>query len=134
MTVIDNVLYLQGVGWLKRRVITTGTVTLYVKHYKDADNIEHIDIDQTLTGGVPASKEERTLWWKDRETYDSTFGYVVGKSRRVKAEELGEAFLKEGWTADTFERGLVQSYVESDTPRSKTTWIANQVNSGYSIE
>jgi hypothetical protein len=35
--------------------------------------------------------------------------------------------LKQNWTADTIEHGVVQSYVESDTPQSSTTWIANQV-------
>lgn len=53
---------------------------------------------------------------------------MKGKSRRVKVEELDIAFLKEGWTADTIEHGVVQSHVESDTPKSERVWIANQVS------
>lgn len=123
----DQILTLQGVGWLKRKAISYGTLTLTIKHYKDDAGVEHIDIDQTLTGGIPGTRETRTLTWTERENEDHIFGHVIGKSRRVKAEELGEEFLKKNWTSDTFEHGVVQSYVESDTPKSGTSWIANQV-------
>ncbi len=123
----DTILQLQGVGWLKRKAISLGTVTLDIKHYKDDDGVEHIDIDQTITGGIPGTREERTLWWKERENEDSLFGSVIGKSRRVKADELDVPFLKEGWTEDTYERDLVQAYAESNTPKSGLVWIANQV-------
>jgi hypothetical protein len=122
----DTILQLQGVGWFKRKAISVGTVTLAVKHTKGEDGIERIHIDQTLTGGIPGTTEERTLWWKERENDDHLFGPVIGKSRRVKAEELDIPFLKEGWTSDTFAHGLIQSYVESDTPKSGNVWIANQ--------
>lgn len=107
--------------------IRYGTVTLAVKHYKD-DAIEHIDINQTITGGIPGTRETRTLTWKERENYDHVFGYVIGRSRRVSIDQLDVVFLKEGWTADTIQHGLVQSYAESDTPKSGTSWIANQVS------
>ncbi len=38
--------------WWKRKVIGAATVTLDVKHYKDEEGIENIDISQTLTGGI----------------------------------------------------------------------------------
>ena len=104
-------------------------MTLVIKHYKDDDGVEHIDIEQTLTGGIPGTSERRTLWWKERENEDHVFGAVKGKSRRVKPEELDIPFLTADWTPDTLEHGLIQSYVESDTPKSGTTWIANQVRS-----
>ncbi|KAF9475633.1 hypothetical protein BDN70DRAFT_883520 [Pholiota conissans] len=122
----DTILQLQGVGWFKRKVIAVGTVTLFIKHYKDDVGVEHIDIDQTITGGIPGTREERTLWWKERESEDSIFGAVIGKSRRVKVDELDIPFLQENWTEDTRDAGVVQSYVESNTPKSGTTWIANQ--------
>ncbi|KAJ7076569.1 hypothetical protein B0H15DRAFT_593587 [Mycena belliarum] len=122
----DRILMLQGVGWLKRKAISIGTVTLAVKHYKDADGVEHVDIDQTITGGIPGTREERTLDWTERPHEDSLFGAVAGKSRRVQVSELEEEFLKKDWTADTLEHGVIQSYVYSDTPKSGTTWIANQ--------
>lgn len=43
---------LQGVPWYTRTVISVATISLAVKHYKDDENLEHIDIDQTLTGGI----------------------------------------------------------------------------------
>jgi len=122
----DQILALQGVGWLKRKAIAYGTLTLAIKHYKDDGGIEHIDIDQTLTGGIPGTSEKRTLTWTERENDDHIFGHVLGKSRRIKAEELEDEFLKNHWTSETLEHGVVQSYVESDTPKSGTTWIANQ--------
>lgn len=53
---------------------------------------------------------------------------MIGKSRRVKVEELKEEeWLKTGWSEDTIEHGVIQAYAESDTAKSGTTWIANQV-------
>ncbi|KAG5647600.1 hypothetical protein DXG03_008953 [Asterophora parasitica] len=122
----DQILTLQGVGWLKRKAITLGTVTLNVKHFKDDQGVEHVDIDQTLTGGIPGTTEKRTLTWTERENEDHLFGAVLGKSRRTKVDVLEDEFLKKNWTADTLEHGVIQSYVESNTPKSGTTWIANQ--------
>ncbi|KAJ2919256.1 hypothetical protein MD484_g1144, partial [Candolleomyces efflorescens] len=122
----DTILSLQGVPWLKRKAISIGTITLYVKHTKDANGAENINIDQVITGGIPASSEDRILDWEGRHKEDSTFGHVVSKTRRVKSDELDIDFLKNGWTADTYEHGLVHTYAESDTAKSGTTWIANQ--------
>ena len=124
----DEILALQGVSWLTRMAIRYGTITLSVKHFKDENAIEYIDIDQTLSGGFPGTRETRTLIWKAQENNDHVFGYYIGKSRRVPVDQLDIAFLKEGWTADTIEHGLVQSYVESDTAKSGITWVANQVS------
>ncbi|KAJ7169740.1 hypothetical protein C8R46DRAFT_896663 [Mycena filopes] len=122
----DKILALQGVSWIKRTAISVGTLTLAVKHYKDDAGIENVDIDQTLTGGIPGTSEKRLLSWTERPNEDHLFGAVIGKSRRCKVHELDEDFLKTGWTADTLEHGVIQSYVYSDTPKSGTTWIANQ--------
>jgi len=123
---MDEVLRLQGVGWFTRKVISSATIYLTIKHYKDNDGVEHIHVDQTASGIHP-TREERTLTWTDREQYNDLFGHVIGKSRRVKAGDLDKPFLKEGWTSDTYEHGIIQSYAESDTPKSGTTWVANQV-------
>lgn len=122
----DDILAMQGVSWLTRMAISYGSVTLALKHYKEDNGIEHIDIAQTITGGIPGTQEIRTLIWKERENYDHVFGHVIGKSRRVPIDQLDVAFLKEGWTTDTVEHGLVQSYVESDTAKSGISWIADQ--------
>ncbi|EGO05177.1 hypothetical protein SERLA73DRAFT_174144 [Serpula lacrymans var. lacrymans S7.3] len=123
----DEILRLQGVSWFKRRAIATFSLTLTVSHYKDDDGVEHIDIDQTLSGGIPGTREERTLNWESHPNYDDVFGAVFGKSRRVQLEDVDDEFLKNGWTADTAEHGGIQSYVESDTSKSGKTWTAEQI-------
>jgi hypothetical protein len=123
---MDDVLRLQGVGWLTRKVIAAATIYLTIKHYKDSDGIEHIDIDQNASG-MHQTREERTLTWTEHEHHDGLFGPVIGKSRRVKADDLDKPFLKEGWTSDTYGHGIIQSYAKSNTPKSGITWVANQV-------
>lgn len=115
----DEILRLQGVGWLTRKALSVGTLTLAVRQYADDAGVEHIDIDQTLTGGIPGSREERTLDWEARERADPVFGHVVGRTRRARVDEPEEPFLKKDWLPDTAEHKLVESYVESDTPKSK---------------
>ncbi|KAG5653336.1 hypothetical protein H0H81_000958, partial [Sphagnurus paluster] len=102
----QEILTLQGVGWLKRKAIAVATITLNVKHHKDDQGVEYIDIDQTLTGGIPGTTEKRTLTWTERENEDHMFGAVIGKSRRVKVDELEDDFLKRDWTTDTLEHGV----------------------------
>lgn len=129
----DRILALQGVGWFKRKIITTGTVTLFIKHYKNENNEENIDIDQVFTGGISGTSEYRTLNWTERENYDHVFGFVIGKSRRLDSEQLEglNQFLKTGWSEDSFEKGLIQAYAWSNTAKSKMTWTANQVCGAY---
>jgi hypothetical protein len=45
----------------------------------------------------------------------------------VKLDEIENEFLREGWLPDTEQSGAINSYVKSDTPKSSTTWIAEQV-------
>jgi hypothetical protein len=122
----DEILRLQGVSWFTRRAIALSTITLYVRHYKGDDDIERIDIDQTLTG-IPGTSENRILDWKLKEHDDYLFGPVVGKSRRANVDEIENEFLREGWLPDTVRDGVINSYVKSDTPKSNTSWIAEQV-------
>jgi len=123
----DEILRLQGVGWWMRRAIGLATITLYVKHYKDESGVEHIDIDQRLTGGIAGTFEKRTLDWTFREHNDSLFGAVLGKSRRVKLDEIDDEFLRKGWLPDTEKHGAINAYAKSDTPKSGTKWTANQI-------
>ncbi|KAI0286924.1 hypothetical protein BGY98DRAFT_1104985 [Russula aff. rugulosa BPL654] len=109
----DEVLRLQGVSWFRRRAIAGD------------DGVERIDIDQTLTG-IPGTSENRILDWTFREHDDYLFGSVLGKSRRANVDEIENEFLKEGWLPDTVQDGVINSYVESDTPKSHTSWIAEQ--------
>lgn len=122
----DEILRLQGISWFMRRLIASTTLTLYVKHYKD-DEGEHIDIEQIGTGGFKGNYEQRILDWSDRATSDRVFGDVVGRSRRVGINDVGNEWQKEGWLADTLEHGGIESYTFSDTPKSGTTWVADQI-------
>ncbi|KAF9502546.1 hypothetical protein BDN71DRAFT_1500661 [Pleurotus eryngii] len=122
----DAILTAQGVGWLKRRAISLGSLHLTVKHYKDSEDVERIDIDQVVAG-LAGTREERVLNYEERTHNDHVFGHVIGKSRRIPVADVEEEFLKKGWTEETITNGAIESYVESDTPKSGTSWIAKQI-------
>lgn len=67
---------LQGIGWFKRRAISLATITLDIKQYRDDEGVEHIDIEQTATGGIKGTTENRTLDW----TYVCFFLFLDGVS------------------------------------------------------
>jgi hypothetical protein len=115
------------VSWFTRQAISWSTITLYVRHYKDDSNVEHIDIDQALTGGIPGTTENRTLDWAFREHSDSIFGAVLGKSRRVPLDQIDKEFLRKGWLPDTEQHDAIHVFAKSDTPKSGISWTAEQV-------
>jgi len=121
----DTILMHQGVPWWKRRAISLGGVTLYIKHFKGDDGFEHIDIKQ-IVAGFEGTTENRILTWTEKEHEDHVFGPVIGKSRRVNPNELDNAYLKEGWLPEVYEHGGVQSYVRSNTEKSGMSWVADQ--------
>ncbi|TCD62776.1 hypothetical protein EIP91_006420 [Steccherinum ochraceum] len=123
----DEILRLQGVSWFTRRAISMATVYLTIKHDKTAEGVEHIVIDQVLTGGLGGSTEERTLDWQERETSQPLFGPVLGRSRRIKLEELEDEYLKNGWLPDVTEHGAIQAIAQSDTAKSGRVWYSEQV-------
>jgi hypothetical protein len=55
------------------------------------------------------------------------FIFAVGKTRRLKVEDIENEFLKKDWLPDTVEHGTVHAYVISDTAKSGRTWTAEQV-------
>ena len=125
----DPILALQGISWLTRTAIGLATVTLSVTQY-ERDGDVHVDIGQTVTGGINATSEFRTLDWTMRPHQDSVFGSLEGKSRFVKLADLGPAegaeereWLAEGWEEDK-EALMVQSWVKNES----MGWTANQVS------
>jgi hypothetical protein len=110
-----------------REAISTGSLTLTFKHYRGDDDEEHIDINQTLGDGTSVTSVNRILDWTEREADDRVFGPVVSKTRRVKLEEIKNEYLKKGWLPDTAKHGAINSYVRSDTPKSHTSWVTEQV-------
>lgn len=123
----DDILKLQGVSWFKRRAISMFTLTLVVKHYTDDAGVEHIDIAQTLSGGIPGTDEDRILDWEERIESDDIFGAVVAQSKRVKLEEVEDEFLNSGWTEDTVQDGTVLAVAWSDPEKNSLTWRAELV-------
>jgi len=123
----DRILTLQGVGWFKRQIIANSTITLHVKHYKDEQQIEHIDIDQTISGGIPGTSEKRTLDWVDRHKEDGLFGFVVSKSRRLAVADIKDDHLRGEWLPDTERDATIHTVASSDTEKSGLVWTAEQV-------
>jgi hypothetical protein len=103
------------------------TITLGVRHYKDDNNVEHIEIEPKIIGGIPGKLETYTLDWTLREDNEGLFGPMLGKIRRVQLDEIDNEFLRNGWLPDTMEHGAINLSVESNTPKSNRTWIAHQV-------
>ena len=48
-------------GWAKRKIITSATPTLYIKHFKDSDGREHVLSIQEGPVGLKGNSEERVL-------------------------------------------------------------------------
>ncbi|KAK2738747.1 hypothetical protein FQN57_006914 [Myotisia sp. PD_48] len=86
---IEPVLILQGMSWLTRKALGMATITLHVNEYTEADTT-HIDIAQTLTGGIPGTTEKRVLNWGINDHTDHIFGHVNGQTRFVKGKKAGD--------------------------------------------
>ena len=48
-------------GWAKRKIITSATPTLYIKHFKDSDGREHVQSIQEGPVGLKGNSEEQVL-------------------------------------------------------------------------
>ncbi|KAL4738731.1 hypothetical protein BDV11DRAFT_129319 [Aspergillus similis] len=85
----DPILAMQGLSWFMRTTLSWVTVTLNTKQYQDAEHpddktIQHIDVDNIVTGGVQGTSEARVTDWKKREHSDTIFGRVEGQSRLIR--------------------------------------------------
>ncbi|KAF7368520.1 LCCL domain-containing protein [Mycena venus] len=118
---MDTILEHQGVGWVKRKAIHAISVALSLRHYKDSAGVEHIEVSRTIKGSSSEKAEERILDWKDTRNNDGMLGPVTGRARRIQVSELEVNYLKQGWTTDTVQHGVVQMYTHSDKP-----WTAIQ--------
>ena len=128
----DDILRLQGVGWWTRKAISMATIYLDVKHYKDDNGVEHIDIDQTLSGGISGTSEYRILDWDEREHEDHVFGPVLSKSRRVKLSDIERDWLKKDWLDESLEDGyIINTAAKSNTAKSGKSWSSEQVRAAF---
>lgn len=100
-------------------------MTLHVKEYADDAGTTHVDIQQTATGGLKGTAENRTLDNNWREHSDWLFGNVKGRTKWVaNTAEIGDdAFLKSNWATDGEPDEHIFAYVES----LDKGWTATQV-------
>lgn len=89
--------------------------------------MEHIDVKQTLSGGFKAPADSLLLNGEESSKNDDLFGHLIAKSWRAKVDDLEIDFLKEGWSEDTLEDGLIAGVVKSDTAKSGKDWVINVV-------
>ncbi|KAL3464681.1 hypothetical protein BJX64DRAFT_286167 [Aspergillus heterothallicus] len=84
----DPVLAMQGLSWFMRTTLAWVSVTLIAKQYQEPGTtdktVQHIDVDNIVTGGVQGSSEQRITDWKKREHSDNIFGKVEGQSRFLR--------------------------------------------------
>lgn len=115
---------------MTRKAIGLASVTQHLKQSpttgEDGKPTTHINIEQTATGGLKGSSENRTLDWHFRGHTDWLFGTLQGKTRysTMKAlvdESKGQGhveedakFLAEGWLKETEEGDIVESFVDND--------------------
>ncbi|TFK49996.1 hypothetical protein OE88DRAFT_1632087 [Heliocybe sulcata] len=123
----DKILEMQGVGWIKRKAIASSSLTLHVTHDKDEHNsIERVQTKQVLSGGL-STEQKLTLNWEEKHSEGTPFGDLIVRSKRMPLAEIQDAFLKEGWTADTVEHGVIYTRIESDTEKPEGAWSLEQV-------
>ena len=125
----DPVLALQGIGWWMRKAIALATVTLHIKQYTTEDGHTHIDIDQTATGGIKGTTENRELDWTERSHSDGIFGNLKGKSRWITLDAVEDPFLKDGWLEGDEENGGPngEKFVESYVVNEEKGWTGDQI-------
>jgi len=125
----DAILALQGVGWWTRKAISYATITLHAKQYVTDDGHTHIDIEQTATGGIKGTTENRELDWKEREHTDHLFGNLKGKSRWLNLDGVEDEFLKDGWLENDEESAgpAGEKHIESFVLNAEKEWTADQI-------
>ncbi|KIY61882.1 hypothetical protein CYLTODRAFT_459479 [Cylindrobasidium torrendii FP15055 ss-10] len=118
---LDEVFRLQGVGFVKRKAFGVASVTTYVHHHT-TDGVEHLNLDNVATGGLPGVKERNPLNNVEASNEDSFFGKTKRTSRRTQINDLSSEWLKKAaWTDDTKEFGVIHL---SSTGGEKKAWTA----------
>ncbi|TAQ90996.1 hypothetical protein B7494_g739 [Chlorociboria aeruginascens] len=124
----DALLTLQGVGWFTRKAISLSTITLHTKQYTDDKNTVHIDIDQTLSGGISGTSERRTLDWTEREHEDHIFGKLTGKTRWLDLDAVEDPYMKDGWLSEGEQSGPGgETHIETFVENKDGGWTADQI-------
>ncbi|KAL4954887.1 hypothetical protein BDW69DRAFT_183128 [Aspergillus filifer] len=132
---LDGALKLQGIGWLRRKAILSGTVTLKIIQTTegpkgpeptetigaatslntDHDPITKITTQQGLRGIFAGLEQTRALNWTEQSQVDSVSGAaVLVKSRFVRGVRDNEGRVKPvGLTIETAARAKQRSEIEA---------------------
>ncbi|KAJ3782248.1 hypothetical protein GGU10DRAFT_275948 [Lentinula aff. detonsa] len=119
----EEILELQGVALLKRKAMGAATLTVTVKHNKNDSGEECLSLEQTIAGLDLGEPEVKVLNWVEQTRDTKLIGTVVTKAKRVKVDEVENAYLKEEWSADTLENGCILVHV---APAGTESWSAEQ--------
>ncbi|KAJ3793525.1 hypothetical protein GGU11DRAFT_850258 [Lentinula aff. detonsa] len=119
----EEILELQGVALLKRKAMGAATLTVTVKHNKNDSGEECLSLEQTIAGFDLGEPEVKVLNWVEQTRDTKLIGTVVTKAKRVKVDEVENAYLKEEWSADTLENGCILVHV---APAGTESWSAEQ--------
>ncbi|KAK7970029.1 hypothetical protein PG996_001532 [Apiospora saccharicola] len=128
-------LALQGIGYLTRKAIGFATVTLSVKQYSGAPlppstaggECVHIDIEQTATGGIKGTSENRCTDAVKRTHSDWLFGTVDSHSYFDTAGDLKKAVLAHGVDAASADY-LAANWLEGETEKTGPEGAAHLVS------
>ncbi|KAK6430028.1 hypothetical protein LTR95_013824 [Oleoguttula sp. CCFEE 5521] len=118
----DEMLKMQNIGWIVRKVIANSAVTTTLKQYTDDKGLQKLDLEQLSTGGMKTD-EERVLDWEWRDTTDKVWGKVKGRARLIKVDTITDPYLKEGWSQDCLEGEVLENEIESLTEGWKVLQI-----------
>lgn len=69
----EPMLALQGIPKAMRTILNMATMTLHISQYTGEDNNTHIGFQNTVTGGINATAEYRTLDWTERSQKNAIF-------------------------------------------------------------
>lgn len=110
-----------------RKIIHSVTITLHVKHYKDDEGVEHVDIEPILPGGLAVPSEHRALDWTPRKVEQKPFGAIIIKTRRIPIADITDEYLNSGWLPDVSRDGAIEVCTEADE-KNPYSWKSHVVS------
>ena len=113
-------------SWFKRRALTLFSLALRIKHTTDEAGVEHIVIDQVVSG-IPALRDVAVVGGQEQEREHFLFGLMTTKTRRVAVEELSDEYLKGDLTQDAIDDGVFVTESWSTPDKNNYTWRNIQV-------
>ncbi|KAL1618574.1 hypothetical protein SLS56_010502 [Neofusicoccum ribis] len=96
-TGMDEVMSLQGLSWMKIKALSMISVTETCKQYVDDQNVTHIDIAPTVTGGFKGHDSSHIVDGMERSVEVPEFGTVFETCRWTDLSNVDDDFLRDGW-------------------------------------